>query len=208
MPARSCQCPERRAPIASRQWEICSKPGDGTTVVRCKACGAIWTTRGKFADAMPYDIGPVTLSPEGYQHSRCTVALVAISAILLAYKDASKTTPALEKLWKDTWKAIEACRPSLRKREYSRGAERDMTARCYIVDHYLDDKEDQHRAWGEMFIGADTYLCGTIATCPKYASGPEWQTLRKQMNRWAEGWLVTRLDAEEGGQLFYEELVA
>lgn len=55
MPARSCQCPERRAPIASRQWEICSKPGDGTTVVRCKACGAIWTTRGKYADAMPYD---------------------------------------------------------------------------------------------------------------------------------------------------------
>lgn len=53
MPARSCQCPERRAPIASRQWEICSKPGDGTTVVRCKACGAIWTTRAKFADAMP-----------------------------------------------------------------------------------------------------------------------------------------------------------
>lgn len=40
MPAKSCQCPERRAPIASRRWEVCSKPGDGTTVVRCKACGA------------------------------------------------------------------------------------------------------------------------------------------------------------------------
>lgn len=54
MPARSCQCPERRAPIASRRWEVCSKPGDGTTVVRCKACGAIWTTRAKFAEALPY----------------------------------------------------------------------------------------------------------------------------------------------------------
>lgn len=42
MPARSCQCPERRAPITSRRWEVCSKPGDGTTVVRCKACGAMY----------------------------------------------------------------------------------------------------------------------------------------------------------------------
>ncbi|WP_303867298.1 hypothetical protein [Desulfovibrio piger] len=30
MPAKSCQCPERRAPITSRRWEICSKPGDGS----------------------------------------------------------------------------------------------------------------------------------------------------------------------------------
>ena len=89
MPARSCQCPERRAPIASRRWEVCSKPGDGSAVIHCKACGAIWTTRAKFADTMPYDIGPVTFAPEGYQHSRCDVALVGISAILLAYKDAS-----------------------------------------------------------------------------------------------------------------------
>lgn len=208
MPARSCQCPERRAPIASRRWEICSKPGDGTTVVRCKSCGAIWTTCGKFVDAMPYDIGPVTFSPEGYQHSRCDVALVGISAILLAYKDASKTTPALEKMWKDTWKAIEACRPSLRKREYSRGAERDTAARRSIINRYLNNITDEHRGWAEMFLGADTYLCSTIGLCPKFTSGPEWQTLRKLMDRWSEGWLAVRPDAEEGGQRFYEELMA
>lgn len=72
MPARSCQCPERRAPIASRRWEVCSKPGDGTAIIRCKECGAIWTTRAKFADAMPYDIGPVTLPKEAFQHTRAT----------------------------------------------------------------------------------------------------------------------------------------
>lgn len=30
MPAKSCQCKQRKEPIASRQWEICSKPGDGS----------------------------------------------------------------------------------------------------------------------------------------------------------------------------------
>ena len=59
-----------------------------------------------------------------------------------------------------------------------------------------------------MFLGADTYLCSTIGLCPKFASRPEWQRLRKMMDRWSEGWLETRPDAEEGGQLFYEELVA
>lgn len=74
MPVKSCQCPECRAPIASRQWEICSKPGDGTAIIRCKACGAIWTTRGKFAEALPYDIGPVTLPRDAFQHTRAIVA--------------------------------------------------------------------------------------------------------------------------------------
>ena len=78
MPARSCQCPERRAPIASRRWEICSKPGDGTTVIRCKSCGAIWTTRAKFAEALPYDIGPVTLPRDAFQHTRAIVALTML----------------------------------------------------------------------------------------------------------------------------------
>lgn len=90
MPARSCQCPERRAPIASRRWEICSKPGDGTTVIRCKSCGAIWTTRAKFADTMPYDIGPVTLMSEAVQHSRCEIALTVIAALIIQYAGASK----------------------------------------------------------------------------------------------------------------------
>lgn len=81
MPARSCQCPERRAPIASRRWEVCSKPGDGTTVIRCKACGAIWTTRAKFADTMPYDIGhgdaaarcfPAHARHRGSDHAGCS----------------------------------------------------------------------------------------------------------------------------------------
>lgn len=99
MPAKSCQCPERRAPIASRRWEVCSKPGDGTTVVRCKSCGAIWTTRAKFADTMPYDIGPVTFMPEALQHSRCEIALTAIAALIIQYAEASKTTTALHRLW-------------------------------------------------------------------------------------------------------------
>lgn len=124
MPARSCQCPERRAPIASRRWEVCSKPGDGTTVVRCKACGAIWTTRGKYADAMPYDIGPVTFMPEALQHSRCEIALTVIAALIIQYAGASKATKALHRLWQDTVRALEDCRPSLRKRRGSRGADR------------------------------------------------------------------------------------
>ena len=78
MPARSCQCPERRAPITSRRWEVCSKPGDGTAVIRCKACGAIWTTRAKFAEALPYDIGPVTLPRDAFQHTRAIVALTML----------------------------------------------------------------------------------------------------------------------------------
>ena len=86
MPARSCQCPERRAPIASRRWEVCSKPGDGTTVVRCKQCGAIWTTRAKFAEAMPYDIGPVTLPKDAFQHTRAIVALTMLDALLYQFR--------------------------------------------------------------------------------------------------------------------------
>lgn len=93
MPARSCQCPERRAPIASRQWEICSKPGDGTTVIRCKACGAIWTTRAKFADAMPYDIGPVTLPRDAFQHTRAIVALTMLDALLYQFRPLVEDQP-------------------------------------------------------------------------------------------------------------------
>lgn len=208
MPAISCQCPERRAPIASRRWEVCSKPGDGSAVIRCKACGAVWTTRGKFAAALPYDIGPVASLPAAFQHSRCTVALLAISALLLGYREASRASPALERLWEGTWAAVEACRPSLRTRAYSAGAERDMRSRCRFIDHYLDNTTDTHRGWAEMFLGADIYLCSTLGLCPGYAGGPEWQTLRKFMDRWSEGWLAIRPDAEEGGQRFYEELVA
>lgn len=208
MPARSCQCPERRAPIASRRWDVCSKPGDGTTVVRCKECGAIWTTRGKFADAMPYDIGPVELPRDAFQHSRCDVALTCIASLLLGYRDTCKEIPALKRLWEETWAAVEACRPSLRKREYSRGAERYTRAHYAIVDHYLDDKTDWHLGYAEMFLGADTYLCSTIGLCPKFTNGPEWHSLRKLMDRWSEEWLAVRPDAEEGGQRFYEELVA
>lgn len=195
MPVKSCQCPERREPITSRRWEICSKPGDGTTVVRCKACGAIWTTRAKFADALPYDIGPVTLPKDAFQHTRCDVALVGISALLWGYKDASKANPALERLWQNTWQAVEACRPFLRKRGYSRGAERDMAARRAIIDRYLNNITDAQLGWAEMFLGADTYLCGTIAICPKYTSGPEWQTLRTLMDTWSEVWLAASPDA-------------
>lgn len=208
MPARSCQCPERRAPIASRRWEVCSKPGDGTTVVRCKECGAIWTTRGKFADTMPYDIGPVTFMPEALQHSRCEIALTAIAALIIQYAEASKTTTALHRLWQDTVRALEDCRPSLRKRRGSRGADRFILKKNHIVDHYLDNTRDAQLGWAEMFIGADTYLCSTIGLCPKFTNGPEWHSLRKLMDRWSEGWLAVRPDAKEGGQRFYEELVA
>ena len=76
------------------------------------------------------------------------------------------------------------------------------------TSHYLDNTRDAQLGWAEMFIGADTYLCSTIGLCPKFTGGPEWQTLRKLMDMWSEGWLVVRPDAEEGGQLFYEELVA
>lgn len=93
MPVKSCQCPERRAPIASRRWEICSKPGDGTAVIRCKSCGAIWTTRGKFADAMPYDIGPVTLPRDAFQHTRAIVALTMLDALLYQFRPLAKISP-------------------------------------------------------------------------------------------------------------------
>lgn len=86
MPAKSCQCKQRREPIASRQWEICSKPGDGSAVVRCKACGTIWTTNGKFVASLPYDIGPVAFMSESFQHSRCDVALTCIASLLLGYR--------------------------------------------------------------------------------------------------------------------------
>ena len=208
MPARSCQCPERRAPIASRQWEICSKPGDGTAIIRCKACGTIWTTNGKFVASLPYDIGPVAFMSESFQHSRCDVALTCIASLLLGYREPCQRTSALKRLWEETWAAVEACRPCLRKRKYSREEDLYIRARYSIIDHYLDDKTDWHLGYAEMFLGADTYLCSTIGLCPKFASGPEWQRLRKMMDRWSEGWLETRPDAEEGGQLFYEELVA
>ena len=93
MPARSCQCPERRAPIASRSWEICSKPGDGTAVIRCKACGAIWTTRAKFAEALPYDIGPVTLPRDAFQHTRAIVALTMLDALLYQFRPLVEDQP-------------------------------------------------------------------------------------------------------------------
>ena len=47
MPAKSCQCPERRMLIVSRRWEICSKPGDDTTIVCCKKCAALRQEQGE-----------------------------------------------------------------------------------------------------------------------------------------------------------------
>lgn len=109
MPARSCQCPERRAPIASRRWEVCSKPGDGTTVVRCKECGAIWTTRAKFADAMPYDIGPVTLPKDAFQHTRAIVALTMLDALLYQFRPLVEDQPKVLRHLDEMREIIEAC---------------------------------------------------------------------------------------------------
>lgn len=109
MPARSCQCPERRTPIASRRWEICSKPGDGTAVICCKQCGAIWTTRAKFADAMPYDIGPVTLPKDAFQHTRAIVALTMLDALLYQFRPLVEDQPKVLRHLDKMREIIEAC---------------------------------------------------------------------------------------------------
>lgn len=139
MPARSCQYPERRAPIASRRWEVCSKPGDGTTVVRCKECGAIWTTRGKFADTMPYDIGPVTLPRDAFQHTRAIVALTMLDALLYQFRPLVEDQPKVLRHLDEMREIIEACGTPIRKRRTSAGAQRDLHAACdAMYESYRD----------------------------------------------------------------------
>ena len=134
MPVKSCQCPERRAPITSRRWEVCSKPGDGTTIIRCKACGAIWTTRGKFADAMPYDIGPVTLPRDAFQHTRAIVALTMLDALLYQFRPLVEDQPKVLRHLDEMREIIEACGNPIRKAEdFSRRTTRPPCGlRCHV----------------------------------------------------------------------------
>lgn len=158
MPARSCQCPERRAPIASRRWEVCSKPGDGTTVIRCKACGAIWTTRAKFAEALPYDIGPVTLPRDAFQHTRAIVALTMLDALLYQFRSFVEDQPKVLRHLDEMREIIEACGKPIRKRRTSAGARRDLHAACdamYQSYRFPADPSEKVDRWAALFCAAD-----------------------------------------------------
>lgn len=211
MPARSCQCPERRAPIASRQWEICSKPGDGTAIIRCKACGAIWTTRGKFADAMPYDIGPVTLPRDAFQHTRAIVALTMLDALLYQFRPLVEDQPKVLRHLDEMREIIEACGNPIRKRRTSAGAQRDLHAACdamYESYRFPSDPSEKVDRWAALFCAADLMICGAAGMCPNYTSTPDWWKLRRLSDKWVTGMMGMCPGCDEEGDKIYQELVA
>lgn len=211
MPAKSCQCPERRAPIASRQWEICSKPGDGTTVVRCKACGAIWTTHGKFAESLPYDIGPVTLPREAFQHTRAIVALTMLDALLYQFRPLVEDQPKVLRHLDEMREIIEACGNPIRKRRTSAGAQRDLHAACdamYESYRFPSDPSEKVDRWAALFCAADLMICGAAGMCPNYTSTPDWWKLRRLSDKWVTGLMEMCPGCDEEGDKIYEELVA
>lgn len=211
MPARSCQCPERREPIASRRWEVCSKPGDGTTVVRCKQCGAIWTTRAKFADAMPYDIGPVTLPKDAFQHTRAIVALTMLDALLYQFRPLVEDQPKVLRHLDEMREIIEACGEPIRKRRTSAGAQRDLHAACdamYESYRFPSDPSEKVDRWAALFCAADLMICGAAGLCPNYTSTPDWRKLRRLSDKWVTGMMGMCPGCDEEGDRIYQELVA
>lgn len=211
MPVKSCQCPERRAPIASRQWEICSKPGDGTTIIRCKACGAIWTTRAKFADTMPYDIGPVTLPRDAFQHTRAIVALTMLDALLYQFRPLVEDQPKVLCHLDEMREIIEACGNPIRKRRTSAGAQRDLHAACeamYQSYRFPADPSEKVDRWAALFCAADLMICGAVGLCPNYTSTPDWRKLRRLSDKWVSGMMEMCPGCDEEGDKIYEELVA
>ena len=214
----ACQCIERNHDTEYRKWEIVRKTGKGAWV-RCLACGAFWYTEARYVAAMPYSIGPVEFPPPARQHVRCTMALIMLAAVLLWSRDRIGVLEPVPGLWKKTWDAIAACRPGIRHRRTSVAAEKKMANLRAIADAVMgyeshgpqqrtrrDIGAPQHRC-AELFVGLDTYLCGTIATCPQFSSGPEWQVLRELSDRWAGFWLERCPAAEDPAEALYERLL-
>lgn len=203
----ACQCTERNHDPEYRKWEIVRKTGKGAWV-RCLPCGALWYTEAQYVATMPYSIGPVEFPAPAWQHVRCTMALIMLAATLLWSRDQLGVLEPVSGLWKKTWDAIAACRPSIRHRKTSVAAEKKMANLRAIADAVMGSESHtlQHRC-AELFVGLDTYLCGTIATCPQFSSGPEWQVLRKLTDRWAEFWLGRCPAAEDPAEALYERLL-
>lgn len=211
MPAKSCQCPERRAPISSRQWEICSKPGDGTAVIRCKVCGAIWTTRAKFVEAMPYDIGPVTPLRDAYQHTRTIVALAMLDALLYQFRPLVEDQPKVLRHLDEMRALVEVCCKPVRKRRTSAGAQRELRATCdaiYQSYRFPADPAETVDRWAALFCAADLMICGVSGLCPNYTSTPDWRKLRRLSNKWVEEMMGMCPGCDEEGDKIYKELVA
>lgn len=187
------------------------KPGDGTTVVRCKACGAIWTTRAKFVEAMPYDIGPVTLPRDAFQHTRAIVALTMLDALLYQFRPLVEDQPKVLRHLDEMREIIEACGNPIRKRRTSAGAQRDLHAACdamYESYRFPSDPSEKVDRWAALFCAADLMICGAAGMCPNYTSTPDWWKLRRLSDKWVTGLMEMCPGCDEEGDKIYEELMA
>lgn len=160
---------------------------------------------------MPYDIGPVTLPRDAFQHTRAIVALTMLDALLHQFRPLVQDQPKVLRHLDEMREIIEACGNPIRKRRTSAGAQRDLHAACdamYESYRFPSDPSEKVDRWAALFCAADLMICGAAGLCPNYTNTPDWWKLRRLSDKWVTGMMGMCPGCDEEGDKIYEELVA
>lgn len=143
------------------------------------------------------------------QHTRCLLALTAITAFIDQLKPTTHTTSLDSHIHKITrWR--DACKPSVKIKTLSAGARRDLDAAFtalaeQTITHGLDG-EALFQRWAASIWTALTLLEDCKNTCPAYFKGRGWRYLLQTLNTLAMGMYKLEPEIAETGTKLYERV--
>lgn len=145
----------------------------------------------------------------GVQHTRAIVALTLAQVCMDQFQPENDND--VSRHIGEICAAITACARGTKKKKISAGTKRaldnffDILVKQFGQD--ITDPDKLFARWASLVWCASHFLTDVLATCPKYAKGPNqnWHKLRRLMNELADGLLEIDPAADERGTRIYLE---